>query len=184
MKKTLIITAVVLLLAACAPVLNKDLMREGRRNASLDELKANPAAYKGKLFILGGLIVETRLIEKGSQVEVLSVPVDSRGYLEDSGAGGRFLALYPQSKGLLDPLVFKKGREVTLAGEFLRDEKGEDRRAGVCLSGVRHQAGLSLGRPDAILQRVSLPRLLPLSLLVRPALVGPLAATGVVVTKQ
>ncbi len=126
MKKTLTITAVILLLASCAPVLNKDLMREGRRNVSLDELRANPDAYKGKLFILGGLIVETRLSDKGSQVEVLSVSVDSRGYLEDSrGAGGRFLALYPQSRGLLDPLVFKKGREVTLAGEFLDTRKAK-----------------------------------------------------------
>jgi len=122
----MIIGAATLLLASCAPVLNSELMGEGTRNASLDELKANPDAHKGKLFILGGLIVETRFAEKGSQVEVLSVPVDSRGYPEESeGTDGRFLALLPKEKGLLDPLVFKKGREISLAGTFIETRKAK-----------------------------------------------------------
>ncbi len=101
-------------------------MREGRRDASFEELKSNPDAYKGRLYILGGLIVETRLIEQGSQVEVLAVPVDYYGYLEENEkARGRFLALYPKEKGILDPLVFKKGREVTLAAEFRDIKKGK-----------------------------------------------------------
>ena len=126
MKRIITIGAVALFLVSCAPVLNTELMQEGERNVSLDALKANPDAYKGKLFILGGLIVETRLLEQGSQIEVLSVPVDSRGYLEESkGANGRFLAVYTRSKGLLDPLVFKKGREITVAGEFLEARKAK-----------------------------------------------------------
>jgi outer membrane lipoprotein len=126
MKRSVVIGVACLLLFSCAPVLNRELMKEGERNASLEELKANPDAYKGGLYILGGLIVETRLTDKGSQVEVLSVPVDSRGYLKESQrADGRFLAIYPRSKGLLDPVVYKKGREVTLAGEFLETKKGK-----------------------------------------------------------
>ena len=82
--------------------------------------------YKGKLFILGGIIAETRFSEKGSQIEALSVPVDSLGYLQGSDhTQGRFLAVYPRSKGLLDPMVFKQGREITLAGEFVEVRKGK-----------------------------------------------------------
>jgi outer membrane lipoprotein len=126
MKRSIAIGVACLLLFSCVPVLNRELMKEGERNASLEELKANPGAYKGRLYILGGLIVETRLTDKGSQVEVVSMLVDSRGYLKESQrADGRFLAIYLRSKGLLDPVVYKKGREVTLAGEFLETKKGK-----------------------------------------------------------
>ena len=91
-----------------------------------NQLREAPDNFKGKLFILGGLIVETRLVEKGSQIEALSVPVDSLGYLQDAGhSQGRFLALYPRAKGLLDPMVYRRGREVTLAGEFVEVRKGK-----------------------------------------------------------
>ncbi len=115
-----------LILFACAPVLNKELMKEGERNVSLDQLRANPDPYKGKLYILGGVIVETRFVQNGSQLEVLSLPVDSSGDLDDSAHGrGRFLAVYPRENGLLDPMVYKKGREVTLAGTFLEARKSK-----------------------------------------------------------
>ncbi len=115
-----------LILFSCAPVLNRDLMKEGQRNASLDELRAHPEMYKGKLFILGGVIVDSRFTEEGSQIEVLSLPVDSYGYLKDSGKTmGRFLGIYPRDKGLLDPVVYKKGRNVTLAGVFVDARKGK-----------------------------------------------------------
>ncbi len=121
-----IITAALLVLFACSPVLNRELMDQGARDVPFSRLRETPEAYKGKLFILGGLIVETRLIEKGSQIEALSVPVDSHGYLKDTGrSNGRFLAVYPRSKGLLDPLVYKRGREITLAGEFVEARKGK-----------------------------------------------------------
>lgn len=124
--KKFIVLALSLLTFACAPVLNRDLMKEGSSNPSLSELRANPEAYKGKLFILGGEIVETRFVQDGSQVEVFSIPVDSRGYLRDTDSSkGRFLAVYPRDKGLLDPVVYKKGRGVTLAGVFLETRKSK-----------------------------------------------------------
>ncbi len=114
------------LLTACSPVLNRELMREGTRDFSLSYLRETPEVFKGKIFILGGLIFETKLTEKGSQVEALFVPVNSYGYLK-SGAyrEGRFLAVYPKSKGILDPLIYKKGREITLAGEFIEARKSK-----------------------------------------------------------
>ncbi len=125
MKKTFLFS-LCLILFACAPVLNRELMREGQRNPSLGALTANPDAYKGKLFILGGVIVETKFVQNGSQVEVLALPVDARGYLEDGErAVGRFLAIYPREKGLLDPVIFKKGRDVTLAGQFVEARKSK-----------------------------------------------------------
>jgi outer membrane lipoprotein len=125
MQRLLLISAVVLVLSACSPVLTREVMNEGIRDVSFNQLRQAPDEYKGKVFILGGLIAETRFSQKGSQIEALSVPVDSLGYLRESGQPqGRFLAIYPKSKGLLDPLVYKKGREITLAGEFVEVRNG------------------------------------------------------------
>lgn len=126
MKRVLTILFAVLLLTACAPVLSRELMKEGTRKVSLDQLRESPDNYKGRLFILGGVIVNSKFTETGTQIEALYVPVDSFGYLEEGEhAGGRFLAISPKSKRLLDPVVYKKGREVTLAGEFLESRKGK-----------------------------------------------------------
>ncbi len=128
MKKNIfILMVVILVLSSCAPVLNKQLMREGTRNVPFPDLVANPDQYTGKLFILGGIIVDTKFMQKGSQIEALYVPVDSRGYLEEyvKYTGGRFLAFYPKERGLLDPVIYKKGREITLAGTFLTVQKGK-----------------------------------------------------------
>ncbi len=124
MKRIFLISVVVLLLSACAPVLTREVMKEGAREFSLAHLLETPEVFQGKLFILGGLIVETRFTEKGSQFEALRVPVDSLGYLQGpERTQGRFLAWYPKSKGLLDPMVYRKGREVTLAGEFVETRR-------------------------------------------------------------
>lgn len=115
-----------LLLSACAPVLNRDLMREGAREFDPRRLLEAPEAFKGRMFIFGGVIVETKLAETGSQIEALFVPVSRYGYLSRTARyQGRFIAVYPRSRGMLDPLVYKKGREVTLAGRFLAVRKGK-----------------------------------------------------------
>jgi outer membrane lipoprotein len=125
MKKQAIIV-LSLILFACAPVLDRTLMKEGDRNVPLDQLRGNPEAYKGRLYVLGGVIVDAKFVSSGSQLEVLAVPVDSSGYpAETTRSGGRILALYPREKGLLDPMVYKKGREVTLAGTFVEARKGK-----------------------------------------------------------
>jgi len=115
-----------MLLISCSPVLHRDVMDQGLREGSLSQVRENPDRYKGKLFILGGVIVETRFTPEGSRIEALFVPVDSYGYLKDVAyAGGRFIAFYPKAKGLLDPLIYKKGREITLAGEFTELKAGK-----------------------------------------------------------
>ena len=126
MKKLMLLIAATMLLSSCAPVLSRELMRQGSRDVSFALLRENPEAFRGRHYIFGGLIVETRLTEKGSAVEALFVPVDSYGYLEEAKhSQGRFLATYPRAKGLLDPMVYKKGREMTLAGEFIDIRKGK-----------------------------------------------------------
>lgn len=125
MKNWVLIT-VFLALGGCAPVLDKGLMDQGAREFQLSHLVETPEVFKDRLFILGGVIVDTKLTEKGSQIEVLYIPVNGSGYLRDSQLHqGRFLAVYSRSKGILDPLIYKKGREITLAGDFVEVRKGK-----------------------------------------------------------
>lgn len=114
-----------MILISCAPVLRQDLMNQGIFNMQLSEIKRNPVRYKGRLFIFGGIIVETTVKENGSLIEAIYVPVTSRGYLKSlKTSDGRFLALY-QGKNILDPLIFREKREITLAAEFVGLRKGK-----------------------------------------------------------
>jgi outer membrane lipoprotein len=126
MRSLRIIAIGVLALAGCSPVLNRDLMNEGVREFQLGYLVETPEVFKDHLFILGGVIVDTKLAETGSQIEALFIPVNARGDLKDTGRyQGRFLAVYSRSKGILDPLIYKKGREITLAGDFIGVRRGK-----------------------------------------------------------
>jgi len=122
MKRLCFITLILiaLLLSSCAPVLREEVMRAASFDFPVYDMRSNPAAYKGKLFALGGIIVQTKFTEEGSVIEAVYVPVDSRGNLKDIGAlNERYLAIFSRDKGLLDPLIYRKNREITLAGEFI-----------------------------------------------------------------
>ncbi len=118
-----------IILSSCAPVLNRHYMKEGERDVSFNAFRQNPEAYTGRLYILGGVIVQAKLTPDGSQLEAMDVPVDRYGYFRDRGRSeGRFLAIMPKDRALLDPEVFTKGRRVTVAGEFtgVRKDKIEE----------------------------------------------------------
>lgn len=123
MKKACSLIFISMILFSCAPVLRVDLMQQGSFDVNFSDLEDNPGLYKGELYILGGVIAKTTATKRGSLIEALYIPVDSRGYLKEfSPSGGRFLALYPGR--FLDPLIFRERREITLAGEFVEMRKG------------------------------------------------------------
>ncbi len=125
MKRLFLIGLTAVLLISCTPVIRKDLSSNAFFNFPLSNVTEDPGFYKGKTLMFGGVIVKTTLTKEGSLVEALYVPVDSNGYhkgLNDSA--GRFLALFPGSKKILDPMIFKNEREITIAGEFVGTRKG------------------------------------------------------------
>ncbi|HAR96636.1 MAG TPA: hypothetical protein DCR97_11850 [Deltaproteobacteria bacterium] len=108
-----------LLLAACTTAIRKDLIQRGIRDLPVSKLEQNPGSYQGSLFVLGGIIVNTRASQEGSIIEAVYAPVNSGGYLKEIPKDtSRFMALYPKSKGFLDPAIYKANRAVTLAGTF------------------------------------------------------------------
>ncbi len=126
MKKSCLIILISILLISCAPVIRKDLMKTAIKNPNLTGIKEKPIIHKGELYAFGGIIVDTKITEKGSLIEAIYVPVDSGGYLKDTiPSNGRFLALYPEEFGLLDPVIYSKKRKITIAGKFIETREGK-----------------------------------------------------------
>jgi len=107
-------------------MLRQDSIDRATFNYQSSEIKQNPASYRGNLFVFGGIIVSTTAVERGSLIEALYAPVDSRGYLKNvQDTGDRYLAIYPKDYGFLDPMIFREGREITMAGEFIGLQTGK-----------------------------------------------------------
>ncbi len=115
-----------LIIVSCTHVLKEEYLKSGDTNVSFPVFLEKPTAFKGKLYILGGTIAETKQSPDGSLIEALYVPVSQDGRLESSkGIDGRFLALFPKTRGVLDSKVYREGRLVTIAGEFTGLQPGK-----------------------------------------------------------
>jgi len=125
MKKFLLVIILVMTVFSCAPVFRQEIMERGISDVSVSDIRNNPELYRKKLFIIGGMIVNTKFTQGGSQIEAVYIPVDSRGYLKDVEARERFLAILPKERGTLDPLIYSKEREITVAGEFIELRSGK-----------------------------------------------------------
>jgi len=120
MKRTLLHVAaaplllLLLLFGGCAHVLSPEALREVDPTLSFAEVKANPAACRGKSLVLGGLLIETRADRQGTTLEVLNYTLDRWGEPQAvDEAGGRFLA---RADRFLDPEIYQPGLFVTLSG--------------------------------------------------------------------
>jgi len=123
---SILILVAVTLCSCSGPVLRSDLLSTGIHNASMAQVSQDPSQYQGRIFILGGAIISCTLLEAGSLVEAVQIPVDSNGYLKEGEAStGRFLAFYPKEFGVLDPVVYRGGRRITLAGKLTGTRLGK-----------------------------------------------------------
>jgi outer membrane lipoprotein len=118
----LLALGVVVLVAGCAtsPV-SKEMRQAAKSQPPFDLVKANPAAYKGRPVILGGIIVKTANLPKMTEVEILQRPLSSYNDrpADTDLSQGRFLARCP---GFLDSAVYTEGREVTVSGTVAGQE--------------------------------------------------------------
>jgi outer membrane lipoprotein len=103
-------------ISACA---TSPIAKHYRLEAKADNLPfpvalQNPDAHIGNTVVWGGTIIKTNNLKKGSRIVVLETPL---GYetrpIESRFSKGRFIA---ESSNFLDPELYKKGREITVAG--------------------------------------------------------------------
>ena len=113
----LLVPFLLILLTGCAHVISKDLRASADPSLTFGQVHQNPSAYKGKLVVWGGEIVETLNQKDGTtQIEVFQRPLDREGEPKVTHAsGGRFLVLVDK---YLDPYVYRSGTNITVAGEI------------------------------------------------------------------
>lgn len=115
MNRFILLPLLVVLLQGCSYAVSRDLVKKADRTIPFEALIADPDAYARKIVILGGVIVLTRNLKKGTLIEVIQKELDYWGEPKRTEkTGGRFLVFH---QGTLDPLVFTPGRELTVAGE-------------------------------------------------------------------
>ena len=104
------------LFSGCAPI-SKELRAQADRTLTFQHVFQNPEAYKGKIAIWGGEIIETINQKDGTTlIVVLQRPLDWMEEPKIQRSEGRFIILV---EGYVDPYVFRKGRRITVAGEIL-----------------------------------------------------------------
>lgn len=115
--KQLLLLLVIISLLGCAHVISKELRDKAYGEPPPSALFKDPDEFKGRIVILGGVIVNSTNTEKGTNIEVLQKPLGYRGRPEDTDTSyGRFIIF---SEGYLDTAVYSQGRELTVAGEVM-----------------------------------------------------------------
>jgi outer membrane lipoprotein len=110
-----------ILLPGCAHVISKNLRANTDPSLTFSQVYQNPKAYRGKLVVWGGDIVDTINQKDGTtQIEVFKRPLDWREKPKETLVSeGRFLIL---ADGYLDPYLYRRGRKITVAGEILGEK--------------------------------------------------------------
>jgi outer membrane lipoprotein len=102
------------ILSGCTSVLSTSVVQEADDKISFPELQKLPDRYRGTVVILGGQIVETVVKESETWVQVLQLPLGAQQRPDNAaGSQGRFIVI---CKRFADPLVYEKGRKITVAG--------------------------------------------------------------------
>jgi outer membrane lipoprotein len=114
MKHLFILFFLSAMLLSCAHVISKEYTEVAEKNIPFNELLKNTDAYLNKIFIFGGIIAETKITGKGSEIEAVQTPLDRFGSITDRDLSeGRFIILTTK---YLDPLIYRYGRDITFAG--------------------------------------------------------------------
>lgn len=110
--------ALLVLPAACSSqqVIPDELEPLVDRAISFRDLAAAPDSYQGKLVLFGGEVLKAKRLKKGTQIELLQLPLDrdERPILDRQRSQGRFLAIRQE---FLDPATMVKGTTITIVGE-------------------------------------------------------------------
>lgn len=112
----------VVMMSSCSHVISEQTRKSARHDVTFTQVAKDPLMYDGSLFIWGGVIVKTKITDSGATIEVRQSPLDSYGTPKDTDVSeGRFLV---KSDRHLDPLIFEKDREVTVAGVLTGTARG------------------------------------------------------------
>jgi outer membrane lipoprotein len=113
--QTIILLALIGLFG-CAHPLSEELRKGLDPTLNFQRLLESPEKFIGKRVMFGGVIVETRALPHGTEVEVVQKEIDFSGYPEmDNMTGGRFIFF---NKEFLEPEIYSKGRGIIGVGKI------------------------------------------------------------------
>jgi outer membrane lipoprotein len=113
-RATVILSLVAL--SACAPVISPEWRKEALKDLTFEQVRRAPSAYAGSIVIWGGVIISTVTRTSETEITVLETPLGTREKPESGDyTGGRFIAVTPL---FLDPVVYARGRKITVAGQI------------------------------------------------------------------
>jgi len=104
------------LVVSCAPF-SQEMMRQVDESLTFREVQKDPQPFGGKTVLWGGVIVDTANRKDETLIHVMQTELDYEKRPKNlDSSGGRFLVRY---NGFLDPVIYSKGREITVAGEVV-----------------------------------------------------------------
>ncbi|WP_367359613.1 Slp family lipoprotein [Syntrophus buswellii] len=121
MKRSLILALFSLILAtACAPF-PQNLMRDAQLAVSVSDVQKEPDRYRGEVVIWGGVVIDALNRRDETVLKVMQTDLDfQKRPTNTARSPGRFLV---RCKGFLDPYIYSKGREITIAGVIIGKEE-------------------------------------------------------------
>ncbi len=129
MRKLPVFTvALLFILAGCAHYLSAPSRALVDQSVTFSRLLENPDACRGKIVMLGGIVVAVEHTREGTRLEVAEHRLDSRELPDESILSrGRFVAIASEP---LDPARYEPGTLVTMVGE-IAGQKSEKWQGGV-----------------------------------------------------
>jgi outer membrane lipoprotein len=102
------------LFCGCGHVISGDVLKEAEKKVTFGELRKDPDAFKGRVLVVGGFILQVLPQKEGTLLEIYQTPLDRQGMpLGPETTGGRFLVM---SQEVLDSNVYRRGARVTVGG--------------------------------------------------------------------
>lgn len=116
MRAQLIVLILFVTMSGCTPIISEQTRKMVNTDASFKAVKAAPEDFIGKTIILGGRIANVSNSVDGSYLEIVQFELTTASFPDDTFLSyGRFLV---NSDSFLDPMVFRRGSLITLAGEI------------------------------------------------------------------
>ena len=113
----------------CASPIAWSLRQEAAPGVTFAMVFENPDAYQGDIVIWGGSIIRTVNTKEGSRIFILQTMLGLRDRPEAVDTSeGRFIAVTDR---FVDPLVYREGRMITVAGRVTGKETVVHKETGI-----------------------------------------------------
>jgi outer membrane lipoprotein len=113
----------------CTSPISRTLRQEAASGVTFPMVFQNPDAFQGDTVIWGGSIIRTVNTKEGSRICILETSLNMKDRPEAiETSEGRFIAVTDRQ---LDPLVYAKGKKITVAGKVIGKKTMARKRTGI-----------------------------------------------------